>query len=57
VLTKTDKLKRHELEAVTQATLATIAKHAAAYPQLLVTSAEKKTGMDELRQAVARAIA
>jgi GTP-binding protein len=57
VLTKTDKLKRHELDAVTEATLATIAKHAAAYPQLLVTSAEKKTGMDDLRQAVARAIA
>jgi len=57
VLTKTDKLKRNELDAVTQATLAIIAKHAAAYPQLLVTSAEKKVGMDELRQAVARAIA
>jgi GTP-binding protein len=57
VLTKTDKLKRHELDAVTEATLAIIAKHAAAYPQLLVTSAEKKAGMDELRQAVARAIA
>ena len=57
VLTKTDKLKRLELDAVTEATLATIAKHAAAYPQLLVTSAEKKAGMDDLRQAVARAIA
>jgi GTP-binding protein len=57
VLTKTDKLKRHELDAVTKATLTIIAKHAAAYPQLLVTSAEKKAGMDELRQAVARAIA
>jgi GTP-binding protein len=57
VLTKTDKLKRHELDAMIEATLAIIAKHAAAYPQLLVTSAEKKAGMDELRQAVARAIA
>jgi GTP-binding protein len=57
VLTKTDKLKARELEDVTKATLAVIAKHAAAYPQLLVTSAEKKAGMDDLRQAVARAIA
>jgi GTP-binding protein len=56
VLTKTDKLKASELKAVTEATLAVIAKHPAAYPQLLVTSAEKKSGMDELRQAVARAI-
>jgi GTP-binding protein len=56
VLTKIDKLKAHEREAVFASTLAAIAKHAAAYPQLLTTSAEKKTGMDDLRQAVARAI-
>ena len=56
VLTKIDKLKRQELEAVTAATLAEIAKHGAAYPVLLATSAEKKTGIDELRQAVAQAI-
>jgi GTP-binding protein len=56
VLTKIDKLKRQELEAVQTATLAEIAKHGAAYPVLLATSAEKKTGIDELRQAVAQAI-
>ena len=56
VLTKIDKLKRQELETVTAATLAEIAKHGAAYPVLLATSAEKKTGIDELRQAVAQAI-
>jgi GTP-binding protein len=56
VLTKIDKLKRQELEAVEAATLAEIAKHGAAYPVLLATSAEKKTGIDELRQAVAQAI-
>jgi GTP-binding protein len=56
VLTKIDKLKRQELEAVEAATLAEIAKHGAAYPILLATSAEKKTGIDELRQAVAQAI-
>ncbi len=56
VLTKTDKLKAHELEAISAATLAEIGKHGAAYPELVATSAEKKTGLDELRAAVARAI-
>ncbi len=56
VLTKIDKLKAREVEAVFAATLAEIAKHAAAYPELIATSAEKKTGMEELRVAVARAI-
>jgi GTP-binding protein len=55
VLTKIDKLKARELEEVKAATLKEIGKHAAAYPELIATSAEKKTGMDELRQAVARA--
>ncbi len=56
VLTKIDKLKRQELEQVTSATLSEIAKHPAAFPELIATSAEKRTGMDELRQAVIRAI-
>lgn len=56
VLTKIDKLKAREVEAVFAATLAEIAKHAAAYPELIATSAEKKTGMEELRVAVARAV-
>jgi GTP-binding protein len=56
VLTKIDKLKRQELEQVMSATLDEIAKHPAAFPELIATSAEKRTGMDELRQAVIRAI-
>lgn len=56
VLTKIDKLKAREVETVFAATLAEIAKHAAAYPELIATSAEKKTGMEELRVAVARAV-
>ncbi len=56
VLTKSDKLKASELDKVAAETLDRIASHPAAYPELIVTSAEKKTGMDELRQAVARAI-
>jgi GTP-binding protein len=56
VLTKIDKLKASELEAVFAATLIDIGKHAAAYPELIATSAEKKTGIDDLRAAVARAV-
>ena len=57
VLTKTDKLKSQELDKVTASTLTQIAKHPAAYPEIIATSAEKKTGIDDLRQAVTRAIA
>lgn len=56
VLTKIDKLKAGEVAAVEADTLAEIAKHAAAYPELIITSAEKKTGMDALRMAVAKAV-
>jgi GTP-binding protein len=56
VLTKIDKLKASEVEEVFAATLVEIGKHAAAYPELIATSAEKKTGMDQLRTAVARAV-
>jgi GTP-binding protein len=56
VLTKIDKLKTGEVEKVKASTLAEIGKHPAAYPELIVTSAEKKTGMDELRRAVARTL-
>lgn len=56
VLTKMDKLKLSEQDEVFQATLAQIAKHPAAYPELVATSAEKKLGMDALRIAVARVL-
>jgi GTP-binding protein len=56
VLTKIDKLKAGEVEEVTAATIAAIGNHPAAYPELIVTSAEKKTGMEELRRAVARTL-
>jgi GTP-binding protein len=55
VLTKTDKLKTSELEKVFAATLVDVGKHAAAYPELIATSAEKKTCIADLRAAVARA--
>ncbi len=52
VLTKADKIKASELEAVLASTLAEARKHPAAYPEVLVTSAEKGMGIAELRTAV-----
>lgn len=56
VLTKTDKLKTGEVEAVHAATQSRIARRPAAYPVVLVTSAEKKLGLAELRAAVVVAV-
>jgi len=56
VLTKADKLKPAEVEAVTERTLKAIAKRPAAFPRVQATSAAKGTGLPELRaeiQAVA----
>ncbi len=52
VLTKADKIKASELEAVVTATQAEARKHAAAFPVIHVTSAEKGMGIAELRAAV-----
>jgi GTP-binding protein len=57
VLTKTDKIKATECEAVEADTMAKLRKHVAAYPDLSVTSAEKKGGIDDLRRAVLEAVA
>jgi GTP-binding protein len=56
VLTKTDKIKASELEKVQAETMAAMSKRAAAYPEMSVTSAEKKGGIDELRAAVLEAV-
>ena len=55
VLTKADKLKASEIEAVTAKTLAAIAKRPAAFPRVLATSAEKGVGIPELRAEIAAA--
>ncbi len=52
VLTKADKIKPSELDAVLAAVSAEARKHAAAYPQVLATSAETKQGIEQLRAAV-----
>jgi GTP-binding protein len=53
VLTKADKPKQSELEAVIAKTEAELSKRPAAYPQILVTSAREGLGIPELRAAVA----
>ena len=52
VLTKADKIKASELEAVIAATQAEARKHSAAFPVIHVTSSEKGMGIEELRAAV-----
>ncbi|QGY79415.1 ribosome biogenesis GTP-binding protein YihA/YsxC [Sphingorhabdus lacus] len=57
VLTKTDKIKASEREAVEVDTMAKLRKHVAAFPDISVTSAEKRGGIDDLRDAVLEAVA
>ena len=52
VLTKADKIKASELQAVIAATEVEARKHPAAFPVIHVTSSEKKMGIEELRAAV-----
>jgi GTP-binding protein len=53
VLTKADKPKQSELQAVIAKTEDELSKRPAAYPQILVTSARTGSGIPELRAAVA----
>ena len=52
VLTKSDKPSVAELDAVIAATKAAIAKRPAAHPEVIVTSAETKFGIDTLRAEI-----
>ncbi|VWX60869.1 ribosome biogenesis GTP-binding protein YihA/YsxC [Sphingorhabdus sp. 109] len=56
VLTKADKVKQAQLDATAEQVAAIAKKHPAAHPELLLTSSEKKQGIDELRQAVLDAV-
>ena len=49
VLTKTDKVKSQELAKISEKITATLKKHAAAFPQVLPTSANKGVGLPEFR--------
>lgn len=53
VLTKADKPNKSQLEAVAAEARTAIAAHPAAYPEIIVTSAEKGLGIDLLRATIA----
>jgi GTP-binding protein len=53
VLTKADKIKESELDAVLDQVRDAARKHPAAYPELVVTSSEKGRGIDDLRAIIA----
>ncbi len=53
VLTKADKVKEKDRDKVLAQVRTTLAKHPAAYPELVLTSAEKGTGIETLRAIIA----
>ncbi|MCO5156398.1 MAG: ribosome biogenesis GTP-binding protein YihA/YsxC [Aquamicrobium sp.] len=57
VLTKADKIKTAGLPRLIEETALKVKKHPAAFPEILATSSEKGQGMDELRAAIALAVA
>lgn len=56
ILTKADKIKNSELERIKAETLSALSKHTAAFPEISVTSAEKKMGIEELRETILDAV-
>ena len=57
ILTKADKMKPAEVEALVAKTQAAIIKRPAAFPRVLATSSEKGTGIPELRAEILAACA
>ena len=53
VLTKADKVSLAEREAVIEQVKGALAKHPAAYPEIVVTSSEKGDGIETLRAIIA----
>ena len=54
VMTKADQVKPAELQKHIEETTVALAKHPAAFPEVLVTSSKNGTGMPELRAAMVR---
>ena len=52
VLTKTDKISASEAEKTIESTVKEIAKHAAALPDIISTSSEKRIGLDVLKAEI-----
>lgn len=53
VLTKTDKVSKAELQQSIDITRAALAKHPAAYPEIVLTSSDKGEGLETLRAIIA----
>ena len=53
VLTKVDKINKTERDAVIEQVKGALAKHPAAYPEIVVTSSEKGEGIETLRAIIA----
>jgi len=53
VLTKADKVLRHERDAIIEQVQGALVKHPAAYNELIVTSSEKGDGIETLRAVIA----
>ncbi len=53
VLTKADKVKAAELEQIQKQTGLVLARHPAAFPQLITTSSRKSGGLEQLRAQIA----
>ncbi|MCA3450018.1 MAG: YihA family ribosome biogenesis GTP-binding protein [Rhodobacter sp.] len=53
VLTKADKVSRAEREATLAQVRGALAKHPAAFPEIIVTSSEKSDGIETLRAVIA----
>ncbi|PHQ83034.1 MAG: YihA family ribosome biogenesis GTP-binding protein [Thalassobium sp.] len=53
VMTKTDKVKKADLDRAMDVTRAALAKHPAAYPEIVMTSSEKGEGIETLRAIIA----
>jgi GTP-binding protein len=53
VLTKIDKLKASDLDAILIQVRGALQKHPAAFPEIILTSSEKGTGIDTLRSIIA----
>jgi len=56
VMTKADKVKEAEREAILAQVRGALSKHPAAYPEIIVTSSEKGWGMETLRATIATLI-
>lgn len=53
VMTKTDKMKTPELDRIMAMVRADLAKHPAAFPEIVLTSSDKGTGIETLRALIA----